>query len=101
MRSSDGTATGGHFASPFNKPTEHGLPADRVRHWGDFGSVLANKGGYARYARSDRVITIEGIIGHGMIVHELQDQGHVSQPTGGAGARQAQCVIGLANPDIK
>lgn len=56
--------------------------------------------GNAGYRRVDRVITIKGILGRGMIVHELADKGSAFQPTGDAGSRQAMCVIGVANPGI-
>lgn len=82
------------------KNTPHGLPNDRIRHWGDFGSALADAQGFVKYRRTDRVVSFEGIVGRGMIVHALEDLGSEAQPTGGAGPRQAQCVIGYANPDI-
>lgn len=100
LRSTDGTSTGGHFSNPQMKPTAHGLPNDRVRHWGDFGSATADSQGVVAYRRTDRVVSLEGIVGRGMIVHALEDLGSDAQPSGGAGSRQAQCVIGYANPDI-
>ena len=37
------------------------------------------------------------IVGHGVIVHAKRDDG--GQPTGNAGARIAQGVIGVAKPE--
>lgn len=93
-----GSSTGGHFLNPAGTPVEHGLPRDRVRHWGDFGNLRADHRGVATYARVDKVISLKGILGRGVTVHAAWDQGEVEQPTGGSGARVAFCVIGFANP---
>ena len=94
---------GGHFKSPFDdldKPDEihdmHGYPFSKKRHWGDFGNLNSN-GTYIR-TRVDRVISLGGIVGRGIVVHEGRDQGPKAQPSGGAGSRTAGCVIGFANP---
>lgn len=100
VRSSDGSATADHFLNPSGTPILHGFPKDLKRHWGDFGNLVAGRSGVARYSRLDTVITIPGIVGRGMILHALPDQGPSEQPTGASGARQAQCVIGFANPNI-
>lgn len=100
VRSSDGSAAGDHFPNPFGVSTPHGFPESFRRHWGDFGSLNANSSGIATYSRLDSVITIPGIVGRGMIIHALPDQGPAEQPSGASGARQAQCVIGFANPNI-
>lgn len=70
-----------------------------MRHWGDFGNLHADKSGNARYDRVDSVITLRGIVGRGITVHAENDKGASAQPSGGAGARIAFCVIGFANPD--
>lgn len=95
----DGTAQGGHFTSPRLDERPHGLPLDRKRHWGDLGNLKANAKGVARPNQIDLVIRLRGIIGRGIIVHADRDQGSSVQPTGGSGARLAQCVIGFANPE--
>lgn len=100
VRASDGTSAGGHFAHPRGKLIEHGSPLDNIRHWGDFGNVIASEDGVALYSRVDTVITLAGILGRGVVIHELEDLGSDAQPTGGAGSRQASCVIGFANPDL-
>ena len=91
----DGTSTGGHF-NPEN--TNHGGPADKVRHVGDLGNVTAGEDGKAHLELVDNMITFEGkhdIIGRGIIVHAGEDD-YVTQPTGNAGARVGFGVIGIA-----
>lgn len=95
-----GKSLGGHFAGPGGMKGEHGLPGSKKRHWGDFGSLAADKQGNASYSRVDRMISIPGIVGRGMVVHAGEDKGAEAQPSGGAGARKAMCVIGYANPDL-
>ncbi|PXF44234.1 Superoxide dismutase [Cu-Zn] [Gracilariopsis chorda] len=99
IRSSDGKSTGGHFSNPSGIARQHALPGDWPRHWGDFGSLEAAGDGTATYDRVDYIIKLRGIVGRGMIVHALEDKGKEAQPSGGAGSRQARCVIGIANPD--
>jgi Cu/Zn superoxide dismutase len=92
----DGMATGGHY-NP--EKHEHALPATETRHAGDFGNVEANDRGVADYELVvDNITLTEGkdaIIGRGVIVHAKLDDG--GQPTGNAGARVAQGVIGVKN----
>jgi Cu-Zn family superoxide dismutase len=95
----DGTATGGHY-NPTGK--KHGKPSDEERHVGDLGNIEANAEGLARINMTDKVIKLSGphsIIGRGMIVHAKPDD--FGQPTGNAGARVAQGVVGLAGPAKK
>ncbi len=96
----DGTATGGHFTSPRNtrRFRNHGLPGSRRRHWGDLGNLVVDASGRAAVDKTDKMIRLRGILGRGMIIHALVDQGPDAQPTGAAGKRVAQCVIGYANP---
>lgn len=100
VQADDATSAGGHFTNPRGDDIIHGLPNDGVRHWGDLGNILAATNGSARYFSIDSLITLRGILGRGMVVHELEDQGAMEQPTGAAGAREASCVIGFANPDL-
>lgn len=100
IRSSDGSSLGGHFSNPNVDSLAHGFPNDAVRHWGDFGNVVANSAGNATYKRKDKVITLAGIVGRGMIIHADPDKGSAEQPSGAAGSRQASCVIGIANPGV-
>jgi len=91
----DGTSTGGHF-NPTNK--KHGSPDAEERHVGDLGNLVADDNGRAHYERLDKVISLNGpnsIIGRGIIVHAGEDD-FVTQPTGNAGARVADGVIGIA-----
>lgn len=99
VRRDDGKLAGGHFANPYGVPVQHGFPADRARHWGDLGNVTAWKDGNAGYTHVDFVITIKGIVGRSIVIHQSGDKGPGFQPSGDAGKRVAQCVIGYANPD--
>ena len=91
---SDGTSAGGHF-NPEHK--DHAGPEDEIRHAGDFGNIIADANGNARYERVDTLISFNGmnnIIGRSIIIHADEDD-LVSQPTGDAGGRVAQGVIGI------
>jgi Cu-Zn family superoxide dismutase len=93
----DAMSAGGHF-NPHH--TEHGGPDAKARHAGDFGNIVADESGKARYERVDPVIALDGphaIIGYAVIVHEKADD-LKSQPTGDAGGRVACGVIGVAKP---
>lgn len=96
LRSDDGTATGSHY-NPEGHP--HGLPYDDHRHAGDFGNLRADQDGRAVVNMTVTNITILGarnpIAGRAIIVHAQPDDG--GQPTGNAGARIAQGVIGITN----
>ncbi|WP_238549054.1 superoxide dismutase family protein [Acaryochloris marina] len=90
----DGKAMGGHY-NPEGKP--HGLPNNPERHAGDLGNLKADSRGEVIREINVNNITINGpknpILGRGMIIHAETDDG--GQPTGNAGSRIAQGVIGL------
>ena len=91
----DGTATAGHFNPDGH---DHGGPDHDVRHAGDLGNLDADESGYAHLEWTDPLIQLggaESIIGRSIIVHAGEDD-LSSQPTGNAGARVAQGVIGIA-----
>ncbi len=93
----DGTGAGGHF-NPAGH--EHGAPDAEKRHAGDLGNLEADASGHAMYKRVDKTIELNGascILGRGLIVHAGTDD-LKTQPTGDAGARAAQGVIGVAKP---
>ncbi|GAB0489503.1 hypothetical protein MMPV_000722 [Pyropia vietnamensis] len=97
LSSPTGTGTGGHY-NPKGVP--HALPSSgRVRHTGDLGNLEpAGPDGIAIAplgATSDLVVTSE-VVGRGVIIHAKRDDG--GQPTGNAGARLAQCVLGVGRP---
>lgn len=95
LRATDGTMTGGHY-NPENH--DHALPDQEMRHAGDMGNLMANAEGIAKFTLIVDNISLAGsenpIIGRGVIVHAGTDDG--GQPTGNAGARIAQGVIGIA-----
>jgi Cu-Zn family superoxide dismutase len=92
--SPDGTSAGAHF-NP--KSTNHGSPADAMRHDGDMGNIEADASGKAHLEYVDKTLSFSGdasIIGRSVIVHEKEDD-MKTQPTGNAGARIACGVIGI------
>jgi len=90
----NGTAAGGHY-NP--EDHEHGLPHSQPRHAGDLGNIEANDQGVAEIDKEVSNISIAGtknpILGRGVIVHAKEDDG--GQPTGNAGSRISQGVIGV------
>lgn len=97
VSSPTGSGTGGHF-NPASVP--HALPSSgEVRHVGDLGNLLpVGPDGTAVTppgATSD-ILTTAAVVGRGVIIHAKPDDG--GQPTGNAGARLAQCVLGLGRP---
>jgi Cu-Zn family superoxide dismutase len=95
LSSADGMATGGHFNPDKEK---HGGPHDKERHVGDLGNVEADATGKVTLKTTDKLIQLHGphsIIGRGLIVHAKADD-LKTQPTGDAGGRVAQGVIGVA-----
>lgn len=104
----DGKATGGHYNPEGSE--EHSLPhveehdehthAKTGGHAGDFGNLESDSEGNAVYAQTFENISLTGknaVLGRAIIVHLGEDDG--GQPTGNAGARVAQGVIGIANPE--
>jgi superoxide dismutase, Cu-Zn family len=93
--SPDAESAGGHF-NPSGQ--RHGGPSDKERHVGDFGNIEAKADGKGYYDRVDTMITLDGphsIIGRAVVVHAEPDD-FKTQPTGGAGARLACGVVGVA-----
>ena len=96
----DGTACGGHFNPEGH---DHALPdGEGPRHAGDLGNVTADDAGVAEVDVYAEGLCLGGsgpghdVLGRGLIVHADEDDG--GQPTGNAGARIAQAVIGVAAP---
>lgn len=106
----DGTATGGHYnptgAELHSLPEEH-AHGDHTHshtggHAGDMGNLESDADGNASYSKTFENITLIGknaVLGRGIIVHLDEDKGIDAQPTGGAGPRVAQGVIGIADPE--
>ncbi|GET21020.1 superoxide dismutase [Cu-Zn] [Prolixibacter denitrificans] len=97
ISAADGTSTGGHF-NPEN--VNHGGPDADVRHVGDLGNIVAAADSTGHYQRIDKMVKLNGphsVIGRAIIVHAGEDD-LTSQPTGAAGSRVAEGVIGIAKP---
>ena len=95
MSSDDGMATGAHFNPDGHK---HGGPHDTDRHAGDFGNIEAGADGKATIKMTDKAISLSGpntILGRALIVHAKEDD-LKTQPSGNAGDRIGQGVIGAA-----
>jgi superoxide dismutase, Cu-Zn family len=95
ITSADGSSAGGHF-NPEGMP--HSMPMSNKRHAGDMGNILADENGNAHLDYVDNVMKLDGphsIIGHAVIIHEKEDD-FTTQPTGNAGARVGNGVIGIA-----
>lgn len=93
--SPDAGSAGGHF-NPMGMP--HAAPNAEKHHMGDLGNIEAPKTGPAKYDKVVNFLAMDGpnsIIGRGVIVH-LDADDFKTQPTGGAGARVACGVIGIA-----
>lgn len=104
----DGTGTGGHYNPAGSE--EHSLPEAHDHdgeehhmtggHAGDMGNLESDADGNASYSKTFENISLIGenaILGRAIIVHLNEDDG--GQPTGNAGPRVAQGVIGIANPE--
>jgi len=95
VSSEDGMATGAHFDIAKHM---HGGPDDKDRHSGDLGNIEADASGKATIKMTDKGIALHGansILGRALIVHAMPDD-LKSQPSGNAGARIAQGVVGVA-----
>jgi superoxide dismutase, Cu-Zn family len=96
VSSADGSAAGGHYNPA---AVAHGLPESEggsgVRHVGDLGNLAPDADGVATFDYTV-VLDTADVVGRGLIVHAAKDDG--GQPTGNAGARLAQCVLGRVIP---
>ena len=97
IRLSNGTGAGGHYNPQGH---DHALPNTPRRHAGDLGSLTADDQGAAHYEIVVDNISVDGrhnpVRGRAVIIHAQPDDG--GQPTGNAGARIGQGVIGVAKP---
>ena len=97
VRLDNGKGAGGHYNPEGH---DHGLPAKDKRHAGDLGNLKADANGAASYTIVAKNISVAGlhnpVVGRGVIIHANVDDG--GQPTGNAGARISQGVIGVAKP---
>jgi Cu-Zn family superoxide dismutase len=76
------------------------LDAASGHHAGDLGNLTADESGKAHLEATLTGVSLMGatnpIVGRAVIIHEKADDG--GQPTGNAGGRLAQGVIGIAKP---
>jgi Cu-Zn family superoxide dismutase len=93
--------TGGHYdpeSSHHHMLVEGSAPAGMPHHVGDMGNLIADDSGKAHLEITLADVTLLGpknpIVGRAVIVHEKPDDG--GQPTGNAGGRLGQGVIGVA-----
>jgi len=96
ISAADGTATAGHYnpgGHDHGLPSGHGGHAHVGGHVGDFGNLDANADGVATFDVTFKDLKLHAILGRSIIVHRDEDDG--SQPTGNAGPRIAQGVIGI------
>jgi Cu-Zn family superoxide dismutase len=91
----DGSAAGGHY-NPGGHP--HGGPESEHRHAGDLGNLTADATGNAHYELTAKGLSLccgkMPLIGHSVIIHAKEDD-LTSQPSGNAGPRISQGVIGV------
>jgi Cu-Zn family superoxide dismutase len=97
LRGNDGLASGSHW-NPDN--VAHGIPPFTPRHGGDLGNIYsyANDSKAWYYYVNNDILTLSGsksIVGRTLTVHV--DPDNCTPPTGGAGSRISQCVVGLVN----
>ncbi|GAB0492902.1 hypothetical protein MMPV_004172 [Pyropia vietnamensis] len=85
----DGTSAGGHY-NPIE--VDHGLPTSEVRHVGDLGNIEVDDDQTATYDQTHDIVSLPQVVGRSVIVHADPDDG--GQPTGNAGKRLAQGVLG-------
>ena len=95
IQETNGNGMAGHY-----NPTgaDHDLPPLTPRHMGDMGNVMSDSSGNIIATKDLQLLdlgnTMTNIIGRGLMVHALVDDG--GQPTGNAGTRYAMGPIGLS-----
>jgi len=94
----EGLNTGEHFIGTGS--ATHNCPPSVERHEGDMGNWKAT-GGQISVSKDFDLLQLAGrnasILGHSVILHAKSD--NCTGPSGFAGSRLAQCVIGLRNED--
>jgi Cu-Zn family superoxide dismutase len=100
-----GKAAGGHYNPDGHDhglpPATYGAAGSEARHAGDLGNLQADDEGNATFSETFDNISLAGmtnpILGRGLIIHAQPDDG--GQPTGNAGPRIAQGVVGVDAKD--
>jgi len=94
-------ATGGHYdptGTHHHELIDPAHPDGAAHHAGDMGNLDADADGHAHLEETLPGISLWGavspIVGRGVIIHAKGDDG--GQPTGNAGGRVGQGVIGIA-----
>jgi superoxide dismutase, Cu-Zn family len=97
----NGLNAGSHF-NPMSY--NHALPVQsEMRHAGDLGNMVCQEDGWAYLWGSYPILPftdIPSIVGRGVVVHQLPDQGNVSTTTGNAGDRWGFGVIGISGNTV-
>lgn len=98
----NGCQTMGSHYNPSND--NHGGIDTSIRHAGDLGNIIADKNGFATIDICCQNLTINEIIGRGLVVHDGEDDlgmgnNSESHRTGNAGKRVACGVISLTSSD--
>jgi len=90
----DCKSSGGHWDP---EGTEHGSRTAKIRHAGDFGSIVADKNGVAIFdfeiagGGSSTLFGENALTDRSLVIHEIEDD--FGQPTGNAGSRLACGVL--------
>lgn len=99
LGSNDGMSTGGHY-NPAD--VSHKLPGGaQPGHVGDLGNIAYYDNVNVAWYDEQNISAVRltdanaNVLGRAIVVHSLMDNG-CEQPTGGAGARLAFCVIGVS-----
>eukprot|EP00002_Diphylleia_rotans_P005175 TRINITY_DN142_c0_g1_i2.p1 TRINITY_DN142_c0_g1~~TRINITY_DN142_c0_g1_i2.p1 ORF type:complete len:863 (-),score=201.31 TRINITY_DN142_c0_g1_i2:2712-5183(-) len=105
-----GLNNGAHFAvGEQSDGARHGSPfdLDPRPHNGDLGNVVADADGKVSVTLQPSPnpwVRLDGsgysVIGRAAVIHEKKDDATRTSPTGNAGGRYAQCVIGLEDTSL-
>jgi len=86
VSSDDGKSTGGHYYGP--NASDDMSDEEKLR-WFSRGLLEGGSNGKVKTSTVDKYITLDGIVGRGMVIHGGADPS----------MRVGYCVIGYANPD--
>lgn len=90
ISSDDGKSTGGHYYGPGTDADHDKMSDDEKKAWYNRGVLSVDSKGNVEMSKVDKTITLEAIVGRGMVIHGGKTPSE----------RVAVCVIGIANPDL-